>query len=1007
MDPEDWADIVNRTVAEMAGCVERFGGTVAQFAGDSILAIFGAPVAHEDDPYRAIRAGLAILENLSQPGDSSVELAVRAGIHTGLVVMGDVNAGDLSTYTALGDTPNVAARMQTMATPGSLFVSADTYRLVSNDVTARDLGSATVKGRTEPINVFEITGAHDTSSRRRGIPGFQSPMVGRDAELTRLLDLVDYAAAGSGRIAAIVGDAGVGKSRLVAELQERVAATEGAKWVVGRSVSYDQHRPYHLAASIVLSLAGAAESDDLEVIRTTLTEAAERVFGVDSPATGHLLQLIGAESGHPDDDPGVLHTQYDAALAGLISGVATRHSPLVLVCEDAHWADTSSAELIGGMLERIRQSATVLVIVTRPDRQSHGWDIIARADRELGDAFTEAQLQPLDADNSRQLVANLLEIESLPEDLRELVLDRAEGNPFFIEEVVRMLVDRNLVQEIAGRWVASSEITSLDVPETLRGLLASRIDNLPATARRVATVAAVIGRRFENRLLSSALQFDTGDTAASSAADLHLLEARGVVKLAATRPELTFSFRHALIHDVTYESILKKDRRRLHAGVGDAIAGLYGDRLEEQAPTLARHYEEAGDRPQAMRFLLLSGEAALSRHAMPESHGFYTRAASLLETDPAATTALKIDVALSRAAAGINFTPADETIAVLEAVRGEAEELGDPEVLASVFALLLRVRTMLDENYGDPEYRDVMDRAYALTPKIRRPDLRAFLDGMMGQALRSADEFAKAKELVGNSVAPLEAAGRVGEAGFNAALTADVEASRGRFAEADRWIEYGAQLAAASGNPNVIADVELMKGRIAAARGELETALAHSRVGTEMAEGAGNIQCTLVGNFLVADQQLRIGDAAAAIPHLERTFELGEFCNAEAMVALGRAWLATARARLGDLDPDAFAEPLAKAQRGGSRGGEAAVRLQRAIAVAGSSEPDWDLAFDDFETAISLFETIEARPDQARAVHAYANALEAAGQDAASSAQLETAMAMFDDMGISPDAVRA
>lgn len=1003
MDPEDWADIVNQTMSHMSHCVERYGGSVAQFAGDSILAVFGAPEAHEDDPYRAVRAALDILANLGQSPSTGLEINVRAGIHTGLVVMGDVNTGDLSTYTALGDTPNVAARMQTLATPGSLFVSADTYRLVSNDVTARDLGPVELKGKTEPMNVYEITGALHTSVRRRGIPGFSSPMVGRDAELDRLLELVEFARAGSGRVTAIVGHAGVGKSRLTSELKERVASIDGARWVVGRSVSYDQHRPYQLAGSLVTALVGASEADSPEIIEKAVVETSKHIFGRDGQLAEHLLRLLGVATGHPDDDPAVLHAQYEVALAGLISGIAAEHAPLILVCEDAHWADTSSAQLVSGMIDRIRESGTLLVIVSRPDRKSNGWTMVAEAERELGDAFVATQLQPLDAGNSRQLVANLLEIESLSEELRDLVLSRAEGNPFFIEEIVRMLVDRGLVTEIDGRWVASSKMTTLDVPETLHGLLASRLDNLPAAVRAVANRAAVIGRRFENRLLISVLESDGIGDAASASAALSALESHGLIKLVATRPELAFSFRHALTHDVTYQSILKKDRRRFHAAVGAAITRTYPELLEEQAPTLARHYEEAGDLGQALRYLLLAGETARARHALPESHGFFTRAAAIVDNDQDATDELKINVAISRVAAGMDFTPGDQTIAQLKPITALAEELGDPELMARVYALVLRVRTMLEESYAVPEFRDVMDRAFALTPQIEDASVRAFLEGMMGQGLRSADEYAKAKELLAGSVEPLEAAGRVGEAGWNAALAADVEATQGHFGEALEWIERGAELAAASGNPNVIADVELMQGRIAAARGDLEKALAHTLAGTQMAEGAGNLQCTLVGNFMVADQQLRIGDAQAAIPHLERTFELGAFCNAEAMVALGHAWLASARARLGDLDATAFANPLEKAQLGGSRSGEAAVRLQRAIAVAGSDDPDWNLALGDFERAIELFRDIGARPDEARATHAYANALEAAGHTEESTSQLASATAMFDEMGISPD----
>jgi len=1007
MDPEDWADIVGETVAEMAACVERYDGTIVQFAGDAVLAIFGAPTAHEDDPYRAVRAGLDIIDKVGRSGTPAVQIEVRAGIHTGLVIVGDVSAGDLSTYTALGDTTNVAARMQAMADPGRLLVSADTYRLVSNDVTARDLGPVEVKGKAEPIAVYEITTVRDLATRRRGVPGFQSPMVGRDGELTRLAELSDFAAAGSGRVTAIVGDPGVGKSRLVAELQEHAEAMDRARWVVGRSASYDQNRPYHLVASLVLSLAEASASDDPEVVRKAVTEAARPVFGVDSPSTGHLLQLLGLEEGHPDDEPGVLHAYYDTALAGLISGVSAEHAPLFLILEDVHWADPSSAELLSGLLERIQQSAVLLVIVSRPNRQSHGWDVIARADRELGESFTETRLRPLDDEDSRELVANLLEIEALSDDLRQQILGRAEGNPFFIEEVVRMLVDRDLIEENHGRWVAKGEITSLDVPDTLHGLLASRIDGLPAGVRRTAMVAAVIGRRFEKSLLASVLQPDSDDEATSISADLNVLEAQGLTKLVTTRPELAFSFRHALIHDVTYASILRKDRRRLHAEVGDAIARMYPDRLDEHAATLARHFEEAGDRDQTVRYLLLAGETALNRHATRESHDFYTRASVLLDADPDTPVETKIDVALARVAAGLNFTPADQTITLLEGVREDAEALGNVEVVARVYALALKIRTMAEENYSVPEYRELMDRAYAVAPQVRAPDLRAYLEGMMAQVLRSADQYTAALELLAGSVDPLEEAGRVGEAGLNAAYAADVEASRGRFEEADRWITRATVLGEASGNPSVIADVDLFKGRIAAARGELEAALDHTLRGIELAAGASNIQCELVGNFMVADQQLRRGDAEAAISHLERTFELGEFCNAFAIVKLGEAWLTSAKASLGELDPEGFAGPLAMAQAGGSRSGEAAVRVQRAIATSASSEPDWESAFGDFGQAIELLGSIDARPDQARAIHAYANALDAAGRDEESRVQLDAAMAMFDEMGIRPDMVPA
>jgi tetratricopeptide (TPR) repeat protein len=278
---------------------------------------------------------------------------------------------------------------------------------------------------------------------------------------------------------------------------------------------------------------------------------------------------------------------------------------------------------------------------------------------------------------------------------------------------------------------------------------------------------------------------------------------------------------------------------------------------------------------------------------------------------------------------------------------------------------------------------------------------------MMGQVLRSADEYQQAADLLTQSVPVLEQAGRLGAAGLNAAFAADVLAQMGRFEEAEPWIDRGTELAAASGNPNVIADAALLRGAIASGRGELQEALIYTLKGMETAATAGNIHCELVGNFMVADQQLRLGNAGTAIPHLERSFELGEFCNADAMVALGHAWLAAARAQLGDIEPEAFVGPLQQAQQGGSRSGEAMVRLHRGIAIAGSEEPDWEVALEDLERSEQLFEDIGARPDQARAAHARAMALEAAGRSDESRLMLDRAMGMFNELGMQPDPIPA
>ena len=1000
MDPEDWTDLVNRVVGEMASSIERYSGTVTHFGGDSVLALFGAPHAHEDDPYRAVRAGLDIVDAVNRVAAdirsaTGVDIAVRVGVNTGLVVVGDVATGGLSTYTAIGDATNVASRVQAEARPSTLLVSRDTYDLITSDVEVIQLDPVAVKGKAEPIEVYEVVNVVTTNTRRRGIPGLHSPMVGRDAEFTKVIELLDIAQAGAGRVAAVIGEPGVGKSRLIAELETAVGEMDGAMMAVGRCASFDEIRPYHLMASLVCAMAHVSISDDPVVIAKAVTELCAR--GSQAADADALLQMIGIADAVAGD-PEVRHDVYAEAFGAVMTDVAEENRPLVLVVEDAHWCDASSAELLSKQLRTIEVLPVLGVLVTRPDRSSHGWAILEEARREFGDALTEIAIAPLEPDASRELVSNLLAIESLTPELRAMILEKAEGNPFFLEEVVRMLVDRSLIEEEGGRWIAKEQIADLDVPGSLQGLLASRVDSLDAATRATAMTASVIGREFEIELLSAVV--DGEDQGPGARAALSDLEAHGVVKLVATRPRIAYRFRHALLHDVVYSSILRRRRREIHHDVATAIETVYPDRLGELSPVLARHFAEAAESEQALAYTVTAAETALKRHATKEAYQFYLQGLQLVtQGDDPASTRTWLELSIGAARAGIRFTPGDESLEKLGELRRIAEDLGDDNLTGQVYSLILIVRTMGSEWYGDVDFREVMDKAFALAPSIEDRGLSASLSGLMGQILRGSDEYLEAAALMGEAVEPLEQAGLVTDAAMNAIFTADVLGQHGDFEAAHMWIARGSELAARSGNPTAIADSNLIRGRILATQGDIEEALKHTRRGMELAADTENLYCELVGNFLVADQQLRLGQAEAAIPHLEKSFELGEYCNAAGFMMLGRAWIASARAQLGDVNPDGYSTSLEEAIAAGSRSGEAAVRLHRAILVSGMPEPDWDAAFADFERSIALLSEIEARPDEARAIHAYAMALDAAGRPEGV-AKLAEASQRFEELGM-------
>jgi class 3 adenylate cyclase len=509
MDPEDWTALVGEAFARLNRTVERYGGTVARLMGDAVLAFFGAPVAHEDDPERAVRCGLEMVTAIEELGNG---LRVRVGINTGPVVVGIVGTDTAHEYTAMGDAVNVAARMQSAARPGSVLVTSATYRFVSTLVDAVDVGLLELKGKTDAVHAYEITGLKLGAVASRGLAGLHSPLIGRGAELERLEQAFDVARAGQGRVACIVGEPGMGKSRLLAELRTRVEQSDpSARWIEGRCLSYGESMPYHLLIDLVRSMIGVSAVTDEPQVAAALQSYLRDLLGEDWQETyaylGHLLSLrLDAET---QTRVSLLEMEtikrYVSSFVNVLRSASAR-GPLVVVCDDLHWADSSSVEVLLGVMGSFASLPAVFVLSSRAERASAGWRIIAAAREIFGDALIELRLQPLSMDESRELVSNLLTIESLPADTRDTVLARAEGNPFFVEEVIRMLIDRGGIVREGDRWVATDKAAGVDIPDTLHGLLLARIDRLPQESKRTLRVASVIGRQFAVTVLERLLE---------------------------------------------------------------------------------------------------------------------------------------------------------------------------------------------------------------------------------------------------------------------------------------------------------------------------------------------------------------------------------------------------------------------------------------------------------------------------------------------------------------------
>ncbi len=521
MDPEDWREIVSGAHQIVSKAVYRYEGTIAQLLGDGVLAFFGAPLAHEDDAERAARAALEILSSIRQYAEQLKKskkvdnFQMRVGLNSGPVVVGNIGSDLHMEYLAVGDTVNLAARMQSAADPDTILISENTHRLAANLFDYEDKGKIAVKGKTEPIQVYRVVSDKVGAVRQRGIAGLSSPMVGRQREFSTLMGIISDARAGRGAIVSLIGEAGLGKSRLVAEWRKAALAELGNRpgsWIEGRCLSFGTSMAHHLSTDILRGIIGAPAGSSEEETHAALHKTMESLFGGEMkevyPFLGHLLGLkleeeMAARVKYLDGP--ALQAKYISSYKRLLETLATA-GPVVVICEDMHWADPSSVELGSQVLPIAAQVPLVVVFVTRADKESSGWKLIQQAQEIPGVGAIELHLAPLSETDSRELVNNLLEIEALPESLRKLILAKAEGNPFFVEEVIRMLIDRGGIMRQDSKWVVTREIQNVDIPDTLQGVLTARIDRLPEEAKRTLQIAAVIGRKFQVRVLEKVLE---------------------------------------------------------------------------------------------------------------------------------------------------------------------------------------------------------------------------------------------------------------------------------------------------------------------------------------------------------------------------------------------------------------------------------------------------------------------------------------------------------------------
>jgi len=663
LDPEDVMEIMDGAFDVLIEPVYRYEGTLARLMGDAVLAFFGAPIAHEDDAQRACLAALDIIASAQEYAARLEQergitgFDVRVGIHTGLVVVGEVGTDLRVEYTAMGDAVNLAARLESAAEPGTVLISGATHKLVAPLFETEALGPVEVKGKAEPVAVYRVLEQKDVHGKVRGIAGLESPLVGREAELAALQEAVERLRAGVGGVVTVVGEAGIGKSRLVAELhkQATVGAYVGAqhaapqRWVEGRCLSYGTSIAYLLWLDVLRGLLGVTVEEGPANVRDALQELLERLCPVEGdellPYLARTMSLplqAGEEAVLRDLEGEQLKAGTFQAVEWLVEAVA-REQPLVLVLEDLHWADPTSLELLERLLALTDRASLLLVCIFRPRRECGCWRIREVAARDYPHRHTDVWLEPLSSAESEVLVRNLLRAEGIPAWFRERILSVTEGNPFYVEEVLRGLIDQGVVVDEGGtgHWQVAEAAAIVRLPDTLQGALVARIDRLQEDARRVLQMAAVIGRVFLYRILEAI-------AAEERELDQRLLtlQREEMIRERARIPELEYIFKHELTREAAYNGLLKAERRAFHRQVAGALERLFPERVEEQVGLLAYHWKQAGDGEKATEYLLKAGDRARLAYAHQEAVDYYQRALAFLkdgeEHERAARTLMKL-----------------------------------------------------------------------------------------------------------------------------------------------------------------------------------------------------------------------------------------------------------------------------------------------------------------------------------------------------------------------------
>jgi class 3 adenylate cyclase/tetratricopeptide (TPR) repeat protein len=999
-DPEEARRLLDPVLERMMEAVHRYEGTVNQVMGDGIMALFGAPLAHEDHAVRACYSAIRMQETVGAYAaellhNQGIDVQIRVGLNSGEVVVRSIGSDLHMDYTAVGQTTHLAARMEQLARPGTSLITAHTLRLAEGFIEVKPHGPVPVKGLADPVEIFEVMGAGQVRSRMqasaaRGL----SPFVGRDVEIDRLRQALERARAGHGQVVALVGEPGVGKSRLFWEFTHSHRA-QG--WLMGEvaAMSYGKLTPYLPVVSFLKSYFQIDDRDDARRIREKVTGKLLTLDETLRPALPAFLTLLDVPTDDPEwpgpDSPLRRQRILDALKRLLLR--ESQVQPLLLVFEDLHWIDSETQAFLDSLVESLHTARILLLVGYRPEYQ-HGWSSRSH--------YTQLRLDPLPPATADELLRGIVgEHESLP-PVKRLLVERTEGNPFFLEECVRTLVETQVLVGERGELRLVKPLTTIQVPATVQAVIASRIDRLGPEEKRLLQAAAVIGKDVPFTLLAATVEVPEETLRAR----LTRLQQAEFLFETGLFPDLEYSFTHALTHGVAYGSLLQARRRTLHARILATVEELYPERRAEQPEVLADHAFRGEVWGKAVAYLRQAGAKAAARSANREAVALLEQAMTALKNLPEGreTSEQAIDVRLELRPPLLQLGELQKALALSQQAENMAKLIGDEGRLARVYTYLINYHYLKGEPDAAIAYGE---RCLAIGEAGQDVALQSLARGYMGYSYHAQGRYREAETVLLQNVERLEEV-RVKDGG--AATTVSYVSSTGwlafslaelgEFDLAASYAAMGQRAAETERHAYAQAIAWTLGGLVALRRGHMDKALYLLERSLEACRDKQLTVWQPIPSSLLGLTRARVGRPEDALPLLEDGVRLSEEMGVKAYLASWTVNLAGGLLAAGDVTrARATAQRALDLALAHKERGHQAYALRLLGEIAARAEPrDLGLAEKDLTQALALAEELGMRPLRGRIHLSLGEMFRLGGDHGKAEAHVFHAISLFRDM---------